>query len=679
MFDVILMCLQSIVKYQCTLNRNDFTMSQGEPRQLASGKMRSRLGQLEHQVSSQEGEIKRLKQIIEEICEIHNVAPPDLRYGHYVPILDAEITDRDCEQEDEEHESKNKELTNKLIAEMIVNAQRTGRRHSVESKKAFATICLQSVKAYKALEQILPVPSHKTLLRFAKGPITNIRERIENIQRTKESLKLFREHYGLVGPVYGVLAIDACSHESYLPAQSKQPSSLESSVQLEEFLAAFGPVEDVHVRPVLKYSFVFYFQPLCASLPCFPVHVSPESNGSAQEKHINLLDDLTDILRKEKFIVVMKCSDGDNKYYQSTTDSYNSIMKICRGNFDDVERIARLSLHIRDGLVPFGADMLHLIKNARTRLLYRRISLDVRDPVALNLAVIKRLLPVPRECFEKTDLSKMMDALPILLFTFENAKTLLSQGYRQEGLFFLIFALFHGFFRANCDHVTRLGIGVTLIRTLQKYHDYLEETTRKKECRCLEYHRSAALLTMFPVKQLERMTVTVATAVSLMAHLDSGVVIGLDRLSTHPLENFFGHLRVFCSFKHTYENIVEKMARTQFIQRVKTELGLSSSINKRLNTGGQRIKIDNISVGFRDVDFATSIMALIDWSYFKTYCSGEGTQDEHRGVVNYLVDFLATLKIPGLNVTGKYSGVQILNRLIINSRSESQEAQANSQ
>lgn len=73
-------------------------------------------------------------------------------------------------------------------------------------------------------------------------------------------------------------------------------------------------------------------------------------------------------------------------------------------------------------------------------MLYRLISLDVRDPVAMNLTAIKRLLPLPVECFEKTDLGKMMDALPIILFTFQSAQTWPSQGYRKNG-YFLIFAV----------------------------------------------------------------------------------------------------------------------------------------------------------------------------------------------------------------------------------------------
>ena len=653
------------------------SMSQGEPHQLSIGRLQRRLEAAERLNRSYQDQIDHMKQIISEICAMHDLDPPDLRYAHYVPIRRTEEYERQGEQEDIDG-NQSTELTQQLISEMVVNSQRKGRRHSLEAKKFFSAIFLQSPKAYHLLEQALPVPNHKTLTRFAKEPINRIRERIENVDRARESMRLYKAQYELHGPVPGVLAVDACSHESYIPPKSETMGSLAKRVQLEEFLSQFGPVEG-EKPPTLKYAFVFYFQPLLIGLPCFPVHVTPETHGAAQDKHLALMDRLTQIFKEEGYVIVMKCSDGDNKYYQSSKDSYKIITKFCGSGFEDVEQIALLGPEIKDGVVLFGSDMLHVLKNARTRLLYRRVSTNVRYPHALDVAKIKKILEVPRECFEMTDLGKMVDAFPILLFTFKNVQLLFSAGEYQEAMFFLVFAMFHGFFRADCDHVTRLGIGITFIRSAQKYLEYVENTTKDGTCRCLEVYRIGAHLTMFQVKQLERMIVTVTTALVMLLRLENGTIIGMDRLSTHPLENFFGHLRVFCSSKHTYDNIAEKMARTQFIQLMKNELQLASSINKRLNTAGQRIKIDNETTGFRDIDFSTCIMALIDWGYCRDKLGVKEEFGEHQKGGEILINFLATLKIPGLNVSGKYSGVQILNRLIINSRSDSQEQEENSQ
>ena len=83
-------------------------------------------------------------------------------------------------------------------------------------------------------------------------------------------------------------------------------------------------------------------------------------------------------------------------------------------------------------------------------------------------------------------MNEMVDALPIVLFTFENARTLYVDGKYDEAMFFLLFTLFHGFFRADCDHVTRVGIGLTFIRSAQKYLEYVEHTTKDRTCQCLK-------------------------------------------------------------------------------------------------------------------------------------------------------------------------------------------------
>ena len=84
---------------------------------------------------------------------------------------------------------------------------------------------------------------------------------------------------------------------------------------------------------------------------------------------------------------------------------------------------------------------------------------NVTQPRRLELAEIKKILDVPKECWDNSDLNKMVDALPISLFTFQNCMALFKAGLEREALYFLMFTLFHGFFRAVhsvCPHVYRL-------------------------------------------------------------------------------------------------------------------------------------------------------------------------------------------------------------------------------
>ena len=167
------------------------------------------------------------------------------------------------------------------------------------------------------------------------------------------------------------------------------------------------------------------------------------------------------------------------------------------------------------------------------------------------------------------------------------------------------------------------------------------------------------------------MTVTVVLGILLVQ--PDGDVIALDRCSTHPLENFFGLLRVFCSFKHTYTNILDKIARTQYIRQVSHELGLSSKVNTRLNIAGEKIEIQKKKTGFLDADYSPGMMYLIDSVYTIHILKVNVPYADVLRTMNVFFCSVSRISTPEARTQGKYSGIQILNRLIANSRGVKQE------
>lgn len=55
------------------------SMSQGEPHQLSIGRLQRRLEASERLNMSYQDQIDHMKQIISEICAMHDLDPPDLR------------------------------------------------------------------------------------------------------------------------------------------------------------------------------------------------------------------------------------------------------------------------------------------------------------------------------------------------------------------------------------------------------------------------------------------------------------------------------------------------------------------------------------------------------------------------------------------------------------------------
>lgn len=638
---------------------------------LVMGRLQAKVDQQAGRIAYLERRLEDLKAIIAEMCECHEIPRPDLRFRHYVPLR---VTQRhfaeDTVCEDDEAEQRNEDLTEKLLGEMVINQGKKSRRYSEQSKSLYATIFLRSPAAYKALAMVLPIPQPRTLMRHSAEPLRNIQERIQSPEGVREALLEFRNQFPSVDPILGVISVDACSHSDYFAKE--EPTALAQAVQLEEFLAKFqAPGLELPRKPS-NYCFVYYWQPLDPRMPCFPLYICSEPSGKAQMKHVDVMNALVDICRDLGFVVIMRCSDGDNEYYAETRKSYAAVTEICP-KFSDVEMIAQLGLEILEELTPFGADMLHILKNARTRLLTGAVSPNVTQPRRLELEEIKKILDVPKECWDNSDLNKMVDALPISLFTFQNCMALFKAGLEREALYFLMFTLFHGFFRADCDFVTRIGLGVQFIRYARMYIDYIAWTTQNGTCLCSEVRRKGGSITLFSECHLQRMIVTVTVVLGILLVQPDGDVIALDRCSTHPLENFFGLLRVFCSFKHTYTNILDKIARTQYIRQVSHELGLSSKVNTRLNIAGEKIEIQKKKTGFLDADYSPGMMYLIDSVYTIHILKVNVPYADVLRTMNVFFCSVSRISTPEARTQGKYSGVQILNRLIANSRGVKQE------
>ena len=278
--------------------------------------------------------------------------------------------------------------------------------------------------------------------------------------------------------------------------------------------------------------------------------------------------------------------------------------------------------------------------------------------------------------FEATSEVKY-DSFPLAIFTLENAKQLFVKNSVHESIFLLWFALFHAFFRGVCSLGTRLRMGLCFLHFSNLYTNYFNTTVKEHMCMCGEYRRrGGGCVTAFPVKHIERMTVTVSTVMGMILTATKGDEIALNRFSTHPLESFFGQLRVLCRFKHSYDNILKKAAQTVVIKQGKRDLGISDWIAKRVNVAGQRVVIpmNDISVNESEiVKLCQSIMFFVDSLYVTEFLGNVSSEDEHKERVLSFLEDISYVTLPHVNLIGDYSGQQILTRLICNSRAASQE------
>ena len=205
-----------------------------------------------------------------------------------------------------------------------------------------------------------------------------------------------------------VIGVDACSHSDYLPGlgnSSEKGISLAKEVKLEEFIGQFGGEGDDDQEKrgeVLKYCFLFYLEPLTKNIPCTPLYICSEKTGKANRTHTEILHGLAQMAREKRFVVAMLCTDGDSEYYSEQRTSFQMVQQT-RPGFEELDNCAFLGRWIISGETPFGSDMLHLLKHARTRLLSPNVSMSTRHPEVVNITKMIDVLKLPQCAVEQDD------------------------------------------------------------------------------------------------------------------------------------------------------------------------------------------------------------------------------------------------------------------------------------
>jgi hypothetical protein len=79
------------------------------------------------------------------------------------------------------------------------------------------------------------------------------------------------------------------------------------------------------------------------------------------------------------------------------------------------------------------------------------------------------------------------------------------------------------------------------------------------------------------------------TVVVILSSLRAYPDLALDRIGSHPVENFFGHLRRVTENVNTYEHMLSCIAKTKLMKEALTRLKADNGIRSRSNVGGVKL------------------------------------------------------------------------------------------
>ena len=455
-------------------------------------------------------------------------------------------------------------------------------------------LCPQS---HRLLRNILPVPSRQTIDRHFQSQMEMYKYQLTEVGHIPDLLKMWREsNHADDIQIDIILGLDAC---------------------------AFDRISNTGK----KYGFCYFVQPLCPKYKCFPVHLLPHVDGKAKSLHVATREQIIRILFEHNFHVIGCATDGDDTFNACNKESFNLNTKnaLINGIDQTIRTCPVLSNH------SFG-DMMHIMKNARTRLFKGKISFN-REKVTLtaDINVMRESLQLGSTLSDDSSTGAMRDCYVLKLFTLHNVVKLLEENHVGEAYYILPYAFWlEGVVHKGLSRISRIK-SIENAFTLFSGH-YQESCSAKKTkgitTNCTQ--NTEYLVFASDALLIRAMNATFLTVFAIHTYPE----VCLDRIGTHVLENYFGCIRSACYYTNSWENILSSSVTALIIHDINLKYHLQYHIQGRENVAG--VKID----GRKDDN------DLIDLVYQLTPEEYAATLFANMGLRTIYSNLLITIELP---------------------------------
>jgi hypothetical protein len=301
-------------------------------------------------------------------------------------------------------------------------------------------------------------------------------------------------------------------------------------------------------------------------------------SGNAREAHILAIRKITrtPVQLPNPIQVLFVATDGD-KWYTSAEEAQFAQWFPCywaNGLSECFNIIKRLAPF-------FIADFLHLAKNVRSRILtYIPILQYQNRQIPIEGKVMEEILHLDPVFTDRSNTGKMTDSYPLALFRLPHVITLFRAGRCGEAVYLLPWILAMIAFRSDAiSKSTRIFLlELTLALFAKLYADLLQEGHGLKE-------QGTAGDRVCPLKRITliRAMETIIGLIHALVVLDCDVP--LDRMSTHPLENFFGLLRRLLNDCNKFDELLHAAARNAVVTEIYHSLDHPRDVCGRDNEG----------------------------------------------------------------------------------------------
>ena len=430
-------------------------------------------------------------------------------------------------------------------------------RYLNDTKKISLLLYNSSKVSYSILRQIFCLPCEKTVEDFNEPFEKIIKTSLFNLKNVKDLLEIQDIHFDKVIDVN--LAVDAATFES-----------LRGNEIIKHFDFLKGVISE---NKFYNSIFTFYVEPIEPHLKSFPVHVYIKEDGFADDTIGFIQSYLVSKLKDFNINCLFTSSDGDHFYdnfHNAVFDEYKTVLEN-GGTFQSIiEKVKEL---FSNGPWPLS-DPLHLLKTIRTKTLFRNVGLSILEE--FKIQELYNFLQNEKCISDSSSQGSMKDSYPLTLFNFESFIN--SRPFLQPHFFITPFFLFSEAIRNS-----RLNLNTRKIYLETSFYFINYFLHQNNFIRC------------------------VSTRITLIRFLNTilGIYICTDKrsfnmanLGSHPLECFFGTVRIGCKYKHTLFNVIHTISKTIINNNIISDLGLIRKIKGRQNVGGAIVEDKDDNYGF---------------------------------------------------------------------------------
>ena len=422
-----------------------------------------------------------------------------------------------------------------FIKELTENSTRhpQGRRWSLPTLLLAFVLRSLGSKAYDYLRWFVPLPCKQTLLsHFRNSMSTWSGSRcLLDTKDLPSVCRLFRKRHSLAEdePVEVCLGIDAMSMEPVT-------------------------VGDL----VCNHVFLFELLPLSGQMKPMSIHLMPWSSGNANSDVLKRIEELVAALGVLKFPVRFIATDGDRGY-----DSRHNQMHLKWQNVYYKHGLEKVIEQLDQTEKLIVGDLLHLLKNARSKLLKGKVSVFGDGSFAFDASDLEQELNLGMALTDCSSKGKRRDIYVLEIFTLKNVVTLIQRRQLVMSLYIVPYAMWVSVVMnpaMSCQ--MRREFLSFVINLFAEMLLLLQSVDTKRVA--INKNEPGKVQFAFFENHMKRVLNTLV--VQLCEIQRSPDDLAMDRIGTHVLECRFGMIRLLCQYKHSWKMILRSFSKCLLFQ-----------------------------------------------------------------------------------------------------------------